>query len=149
MRKIIPPRLEAARRTDMPYKGLTGAYEILGPTGAWLRIIGTTAEIDMQTTQGWEHVSVSTANRCPNWPEMCFVKDLFWDPFETVMQLHPPQSEWISNHPYCLHLWRHILTPIPMPPGLLVGSQQIGDMSKMTPAERAEVLRKAARGDYG
>lgn len=29
---------------------------------------------------GWEHVSVSIENkRCPSWPEMCVVKDLFWD----------------------------------------------------------------------
>jgi len=29
--------------------------------------------------QGWEHVSFSLPNRCPNWREMCFIKNLFWD----------------------------------------------------------------------
>jgi hypothetical protein len=29
--------------------------------------------------QGWEHVSVSLSHRTPNWREMCFIKDLFWD----------------------------------------------------------------------
>jgi hypothetical protein len=26
---------------------------------------------------GWEHVSVSLPNRCPNWREMCFIKNLW------------------------------------------------------------------------
>lgn len=149
MRKNVAPILEASRMHEIFFKGLSGAYQVRGPFGMDLRIIASTSDLDMTISQGWEHVSVSTRNRCPNWPEMCWVKDLFWRPEEAVMQLHPPQSEWISNHPYCLHLWRHITMAIPMPPSLLVGSQQIGDMSKMTEAERAEVLRKAVRGDYG
>lgn len=149
MRDTVPAALAVARIPQFAGTGLNGGFEPLGPCGEHLRIIATTAEIDMSTTKGWEHVSVSTRRRTPNWREMCWVKDLFWRPEEAVMQLHPPQSEWISNHPYCLHLWRHITMAIPMPPSLLVGSQQIGDMSKMTAAERAEVLRKAARGDYG
>ncbi|MDP9039797.1 MAG: hypothetical protein M3O02_11090 [Acidobacteriota bacterium] len=52
---------------------------------------------------------------------MCFVKALFWDDEETVMQLHPPKSEWINNHEYCLHLWRPLNQPIPRPPGIAVG----------------------------
>lgn len=72
---------------------------------------------------GWEHVSASLPHRCPTWEEMCKVKALFWDDEDCVMQLHPPKSEWISNHPYCLHLWRpiHGCMAIPMPPGVLVG----------------------------
>lgn len=53
----------------------------------------------------WQHVSVSLANRCPAWDEMCKVKDLFWEPEETVVQFHPPHSEYVNNHKYCLHLW--------------------------------------------
>lgn len=65
---------------------------------------------------GWEHVSVSLRGRCPNWIEMCDVKDLFWLPEETVMQLHPPQSRYVNNHPYCLHLWRPVGAALPLPP---------------------------------
>ncbi len=53
---------------------------------------------------GWEHVSVSRKNRCPNWPEMSFVKGLFFKEDETVMQLHVPSSEHVNDHPNCLHL---------------------------------------------
>jgi len=60
-------------------------------------------------------------NRCPRWDEMCFVKDLFWDAEETVMQLHPPKSMWINNHPFCLHLFRPLNETIPLPPPISVG----------------------------
>ena len=146
MKTTIPPILAAARMRAVPWRGLNGGYELQGPAGERLRIIASTAEFP--TSQGWEHVSVSTRRRTPNWREMCWVKDLFWEPDETVMQLHPPEREWISNHPYCLHLWRHVSLEIPMPPSILVGRQEIGDMSKMTGAQRAEVLRKFNAGDY-
>lgn len=69
---------------------------------------------------GWEHISVSLHNRCPTWEEMCFIKGLFWDEDDCVMQLHPPKSEYVNNHPYCLHLWRPINSAIPVPPKILV-----------------------------
>ena len=34
----------------------------------------------------WDHVSVSLSDRCPDWFEMSYVKDLFFDPEETVIQ---------------------------------------------------------------
>ena len=77
---------------------------------------------------GWEHVSVTLIsnsgkglNRNPNWNEMCAVKDIFWDPVDTVMQLHPPESMYVNDHPHCLHLWRPADGQIPMPPPITVG----------------------------
>lgn len=70
---------------------------------------------------GWDHVSVSLTNRCPNWEEMSFVKSLFWDDDECVMQLHPPKSDYINNHRYCLHLWKPQHEVIPMPLNEMVG----------------------------
>ena len=70
---------------------------------------------------GWDHVSVSTPNRCPNWNEMCFVKSLFWANDDAVMQLHPPQSDYVNIHEYCLHLWRPQEATIPLPPSIMVG----------------------------
>ncbi len=59
---------------------------------------------------GWEHVSVSprskTRKSCPTWEEMCHIKDMFFEPEERVVQFHPPKSEYVNCHPYCLHLWR-------------------------------------------
>lgn len=68
----------------------------------------------------WEHVSVSLKKRCLHWSEMCYIKDLFWDEEDCVMQLHPPKSKYINNDPNVLHLWRPIGISIPMPPKELV-----------------------------
>ena len=72
---------------------------------------------------GWDHVSVSLPNRCPTWDEMCYVKDLFWNDEETVVQYHPPKSKYINNYPYCLHLWKpkSKLKKLPLPPKWMVG----------------------------
>ena len=70
---------------------------------------------------GWEHVSVSRRDKCPSWAEMDHVKRMFWDDEEAVMQLHPPRSQWVNNHPRCLHLWRPIGQEVPLPPTVLVG----------------------------
>lgn len=69
---------------------------------------------------GWEHVSISRQNRCATWDEMCVIKDMFFDETECVVQYHPPKSNYVNVHPYCLHLWRPTTQEIPMPPMLYV-----------------------------
>jgi len=56
---------------------------------------------------GWKHVSVSLIGerRTPKWEIMCAVKDLFFEDEDTVIQFHPPKSEYVNFHPGCLHLW--------------------------------------------
>ena len=73
---------------------------------------------------GWEHVSVSRTDRCPLWDEMCAIKDLFWDESDCVIQYHPPVSEYINNHRFCLHLWRPVGIDVIQPPKILVGIEQ-------------------------
>ena len=65
---------------------------------------------------GWEHVSVSLTSRCPTWDEMNYVKDLFWEAEDCVVQYHPPKSEYVNVHPFCLHLWREIGHEFRRPP---------------------------------
>ena len=55
---------------------------------------------------GWDHVSVSRKNRCPNWAEMEHVARLFFRDDEAAMQLHVPAQEHINIHPNVLHWWR-------------------------------------------
>lgn len=100
-----------------------GAFQVPGPCGERLMIIASPGDADENIP--WEHVSVSTRHRCPYWKEMCFVKDLFWDEEEMVMQLHPPKSQWINNHNYCLHLWRPLDGKIPAPPQVAVGYKEL------------------------
>jgi hypothetical protein len=68
----------------------------------------------------WQHVSVSTKHRPPNWQEMCFIKDLFWDEEDVVVQFHPKKSQYINNAKNCLHLWKYS-KDFPTPPSILVG----------------------------
>lgn len=69
---------------------------------------------------GWEHVSVSIEFRCPTWDEMCYIKNIFWDDEDCVMQLHPPKSKYVNNHQFCLHLWRPISENILIPDSSMV-----------------------------
>ena len=65
---------------------------------------------------GWDHVSVSKPNKTPSFEEMDKVKRLFFEPDEVAMQLHVQESNHISLHPHCLHLWRQQDREIPTPP---------------------------------
>ncbi len=100
-----------------------GAFRIPYPkTGQVMAVLANGAAED---SAWWEHVSVSLPNRCPNWFEMDFIKDLFWLPTETVMQLHVPKADHRSLHAYCLHMWRPTKVEIPRPPALLVAPDPI------------------------
>ncbi len=68
---------------------------------------------------GWDHVSVSRKNRCPNWAEMEHIARLFFRDDEAAMQLHVPASEHINIHPNVLHWWRP-WAPMPRPPAIFV-----------------------------
>lgn len=76
---------------------------------------------------GWEHVSVSVGivgqqqKRTPTWDEMCYIKKMFWDEEDTVVQFHPPKSEYINMHEYVLHLWRKCGENFETPPKIMVG----------------------------
>lgn len=81
------------------------------------------------SNEGWDHVSISIRtpneenpiNRCPKWDEMCFIKNLFFDEEETVIQYHPAKKDYINNHPYVLHLWRPTDEVLPTPPTWMIG----------------------------
>ena len=77
---------------------------------------------------GWEHVSVrlsmtsnSRFSRLPTWEEMCYVKGMFWDAEDAVVQIHPPESSYVNCHPSVLHLWRPIGVVLPLPDPMMVG----------------------------
>ena len=108
-------RITAGTLATTADAGNNGAFMIpYSNSNATLRVIASDGK-------RWEHVSVSTPDRTPTWEEMDFIKGLFWEPQDCVMQLHPPRSNWVNLHPYCLHLWRPIGQEIPQPPRYLVG----------------------------
>lgn len=99
---------------------------VLHMNGLSLRIIASCGDDEIP----WEHVSVSTAKRCPTWDEMDAVKRLFWDDDEAVMQLHPPRANWVNNVSTCLHLWRPLRGEIPLPPEIAVGFKELGTLTE-------------------
>jgi hypothetical protein len=70
---------------------------------------------------GWEHVSVSLPHRTPHWRERCFIKDVFWDRADVMMQYHPKKSEYVNRHEHGPHLWRPRVQENPTPPKACVG----------------------------
>lgn len=71
---------------------------------------------------GWDHASVSvpSSNRCPIWEEMCFIKSIFWDKEETVIQYHPEESSYVNLCSNCLHLWRKQGQKYELPPRFML-----------------------------
>jgi len=125
---------ELSRITDHPLLGSTsadgnnGAFDLESPEPGWrLSVIASdSSDPDIPDEwRGWEHVSArayrSDRSRVPTWREMSFLKGLFWDDEDVVMQLHPRRSEYVNNHPHVLHLWRPTRVQIPTPPSILVG----------------------------
>jgi hypothetical protein len=94
------------------------------------RIGGYELRCQVSDGMGWEHVSVTVAktgqdaSRCPTWEEMCHLKEVFWGGGECVVQYHPQSSEYVNNHPYCLHLWRPIGQDLPQPESIMVGKKE-------------------------
>lgn len=143
MRTVLPEELESGRVLSGPMGGDKswgpyGGFFVQGPCGEQLKIVASGA--DYKEAEGWEHVSISTRRRPPNWQEMCFVKDLFWSEEECVIQFHPPRSEYVNNHPHCLHLWRDVDNHVRLPPSILVGHK---DKGILTEAEAKEIRRSA------
>ena len=135
MRPTLPERLERGRVTkgemaSDPSWGPYGQFFVRGPEGDMLCIVASGADDNDLKAQGWEHVSISAARRTPTWPEMSFVKDLFWDDEETVLQFHPPKSQYVNNHRYVLHLWRHRDGQQRLPPAILVGVEALGELTR-------------------
>ncbi len=106
-----------------------GAFYVQSPdpsrtVRAMLHIIASPGMEDIP----WEHVSVRAVKQfgkqfksfTPTWDEMCFVKSLFWDDEDCVVQFHPPKSEYVNIHPNVLHLYRPVEDEIPMPPRVTV-----------------------------
>ena len=88
---------------------------------------GLQYRIQASDGMGWEHISVSLgltgreAMRCPTWDEMCYMKSIFWDEDDCVIQYHPAKSQYVNRHPFVLHLWRPTDQIIPIPLKEMIG----------------------------
>jgi hypothetical protein len=119
MRKALSAKVESRRKNGERNSGPYGSFLLTHPDGARLQVIASDGRdwADCGLPGGpWEHVSVSLPTRCPTWAEMDWVKRLFWEDDEVVLQLHVPRRDHISIHNFCLHLWRPVGVELPLPP---------------------------------
>lgn len=98
---------------------------------------------------GWEHLSVSTRNKIPDWDVMCKLKEIFWRDDECCVEFHPKKEDYVNNHETCLHIWKQIGKEYEMPPSILVGFKDMDPqsfkysmnlwLSQMSEEERKEI----------
>jgi hypothetical protein len=102
-RNVERGRELTGRYASLPDSGPNGRFFIKTQDGETLLVLASNG-------MGWEHVSISLPyrKRCPTWEEMCWIKDLFWDPEEVVVQYHPAKSQYVNLHPFALHLWKPV-----------------------------------------
>lgn len=141
------------------FDGQNGSFRIpLGPKKM--------AYIIVSNELGWEHVSAHVSylitrgkkpkskQRTPTWSEMCQIKEFFWEDEETVIQFHPAKSEYVNNHPHCLHLWRSTEHDQATPPSELVGikkGQTVADFLQVADemVTKAELEKRKAEARLG
>ena len=95
---------------------------------------------------GWDHVSVAPLKKkiVPSWEMMCKVKDIFFEPDEAVIQIHPPKDEYVNNMPNCLHLWRKSDGEMTLPPSFMVGLRKGQTIDSL----KAEIDEYYDKGGY-
>jgi len=103
--------------------GLYGRFLIPSPyqKNTELNVIATNGE---GVSPQWEHVSVHAVRnkktKIPSWYEMQYIKGLFWEPDDVVLQFHVGAEDHINLHKHVLHLWRAVDEVQPLPPKILV-----------------------------
>jgi hypothetical protein len=103
MKPEIPANIEKLRVRN----GQFGSDQSYGRNGVFIiPYCHKKLRVIVSDGAGWDHVSVSLPNRCPNWKEMCFIKNLFFERDETVIQFHPKESDYVNLCQNCLHLWK-------------------------------------------
>jgi hypothetical protein len=122
MKKQLPANLEKCRVDHQMYVtpeegSIEGAF-IIEYGNKRLRVISGCGD-------GWDHVSVSLSHRTPTWEEMTFIKNLFFEPDELVIQFHPPAESYVNFSRYVLHLWKPWGVVIELPPRWMIAPHNI------------------------
>ena len=116
--KKKPPKLAEKGRVR---KGRYGSNASYGNNGFFIiKYKKVELMVMVSDQEGWDHVSVSTEHRIPSWNEMNFIKDLFFEDHETVVQFHPKKTEYVNTNPHVLHLWRKQGREYELPPNIFV-----------------------------
>lgn len=69
--------------------------------------------------------------RIPTRDEMQYIKDLFCEEEETVIEYHVPKSKHLNLHPNVLHLWRPQRINVPLPPSRMVAPKNAEEWQRV------------------
>lgn len=102
MKKKVPANIERYRITRGPLAsdasaGMNGMFRV--------QYADTELAIIISDGMGWD---------------MAWVKNLFFEPEETVVQFHPKQSCYVNACENCLHLWRKQGQEYELPPTFML-----------------------------
>jgi hypothetical protein len=125
MRKVYSREIEAGRQTAWEaYHSEPGdrhgLFKLRCPaTNRWLTVL--VGSSDGWEEMGlllpaWDHVSVSGQLRTPDWDEMRWVAEQFFEDDECLVQFRPARADYIDCHPHTLHWWRMVGVEFPVPP---------------------------------
>ena len=89
---------EGWRRVEIPVANQWGWRDRTGLTV----LLSASVEGD---GRDWLHVSLSRRTELPSWDDLVRVKRDFVGPERTALQVLPPETEWVNDHPSCLHLF--------------------------------------------
>jgi len=119
--RVITPTIPEMYLSDDNY-GFNGMFRI-PHEGSIIRCIASDGIDSPGPEWKWQHVSVSIEydKQPPRWKIMCYIKELFWEPEDWVVQFHPAKSEYVNFHQACLHLWRPLVEKLPTPLAIMVG----------------------------
>lgn len=108
-----------------------GRLQVLSADGEGdnLRIVGNLTDpltrkswyVIFTNGEGWEHMSISSRNKTPDWDTMCLAKSVFWNEDECCVEYHPRKEDYVNNHEHCLHIWKPIGVEMPTPPTIMIG----------------------------
>lgn len=112
-------RMVTGRMGSTSAMGNNGCFVVPSPFG-----YNRTLFIIASDGMDWDHVSVHASKGkeeyTPIWDEMVFIKNLFWDEEDCVIQYHPAKSSYVNVHKHTLHLWRPTKIGFPVPPLVMV-----------------------------
>jgi hypothetical protein len=107
MRDFDEPDLAGYRVNIPTLVQMYGEIILTNHMGAFLiPFNGNDLRILASRTFGWDHISVSLADRVPDWYEMEYIAKLFFKENEVAVQFHVPEEKHVNIHPNCLHWWR-------------------------------------------
>jgi hypothetical protein len=108
LEELAPKKLPAGWRALPPFSppNAPPAQKLLVfAHSSGMRVI---VSVDQAPGERWLHVSCSYADHLPSWSDLKAVKTVFIGREAEAWQILAPESEWVDDMEYTLHLWHRL-----------------------------------------